>query len=355
MGTINYNRVKQLATGSGTGNLTLSGSAEPTFRTIQDTYGTDVYVTALITQGADWEIYTGWVSGTTFTRASDDEVVDSSNAGARVSWPSGDKTVSVIAVALDADVADDPNTLNLGAVHGFQPGDIVTSPSAQYGRRAWMFVGAPGDSGWWAPLPSLSYEGLDLSLNDTNKANNWGSNFGGSHNRVDYGSTTFGIGAVGVAEGNVASGGGLIDLGSNVEARGTTNNVGWLVETTNDTPKIMRFNNESGGAPFPLVNNAVARLTIRIVAVCPADDDAKSWTIECMAGTLGSVLQIIGSPVIADDFATAGASAWDVDVAVASGGVHAVVTGASGKTIYWAAQCIGPSVAVTTAYHASVW
>src|SRR5207253_5550841 len=85
-------RVKETTTTTGTGNLTLAGSAT-TFRTFNNAIGTNVlFFYAIAHQSADeWEVGEGYLSGsTTLVRV---RVLASSNSGAAVSLSSGTKDV----------------------------------------------------------------------------------------------------------------------------------------------------------------------------------------------------------------------------------------------------------------------
>lgn len=87
-------RVKETATTTGTGSLTLAGAAT-TFRTFSSVFavGAQVYY-AIVHQSADeWEVGIGTLSGaSTLTR---DKVLSSSNSNALVSFTSGTKDVFV--------------------------------------------------------------------------------------------------------------------------------------------------------------------------------------------------------------------------------------------------------------------
>jgi len=96
-------RAKQTSTTTGTGTLTLNGTAPTgfvTFRTYLETGDITYYV---IEDGSDFEVGTGTFTrggetdGTadTITRASDDIVFSSSNSNNRVSWGSGTRNVFI--------------------------------------------------------------------------------------------------------------------------------------------------------------------------------------------------------------------------------------------------------------------
>ena len=85
-------RVKDSTTTTGTGDLTLSGSAPTGFVTFNSAFGTNAYFYyAISSTGAEWEVGIGHLSGaTTLVR---DTVLASSNSGAAVSLSAGTKDV----------------------------------------------------------------------------------------------------------------------------------------------------------------------------------------------------------------------------------------------------------------------
>ena len=91
-----YDRVKDTTTTTGTGSVTLSGTAPTGFRTFADAYGTAAtqvpYVIAA-QSGADWEVGYGTLSSsTTLART---VILASSNAGAVGDVSAGTKDVFV--------------------------------------------------------------------------------------------------------------------------------------------------------------------------------------------------------------------------------------------------------------------
>lgn len=89
-------RVKDTTTTTGTGSVTLSGTAPTGFRTFANAYGTAAtqvpYVIAA-QSGADWEVGFGTLSSsTTLARTT---ILASSNAGAAVNLAAGTKDVFV--------------------------------------------------------------------------------------------------------------------------------------------------------------------------------------------------------------------------------------------------------------------
>jgi len=90
---LHADRVKDTTTTTGTGDLTLSGTAPTGFVSFNTAFGTAMYFHYTISSsgGAEWEVGTGYLSAaTTLVR---DSVQASSNAGALVSLSSGTKDV----------------------------------------------------------------------------------------------------------------------------------------------------------------------------------------------------------------------------------------------------------------------
>lgn len=85
-------RVKDTSTTTGTGDLTLSGSAPTGFQTFNAAFGTGtLFYYAIETTGADWEVGRGTLSAsTTLVRST---VLASSNGGAAVNFGAGTKTI----------------------------------------------------------------------------------------------------------------------------------------------------------------------------------------------------------------------------------------------------------------------
>lgn len=85
-------RVKDTTTTTGTGAITLAGSAPTGFQTFASAFGSSaVAVAYCIAAGSEWEVGEGTFDGTTgLTR---DTVLSSSNSGALVSFSAGTKDV----------------------------------------------------------------------------------------------------------------------------------------------------------------------------------------------------------------------------------------------------------------------
>lgn len=86
-------RVKDTTTTTGTGNITLSGTAPTGYQSFNTAFGTSVYFNYCITGGSEWETGIGHLSAsTTLVR---DTILSSSNSGSAVSFSSGTKDVFV--------------------------------------------------------------------------------------------------------------------------------------------------------------------------------------------------------------------------------------------------------------------
>lgn len=86
-------RVKDTTTTTGTGSVTLSGSAPTGYRTFASVFAVNDPIDYTIALGAEWEVGTGYLSaGTTLVR---DRVLQSSNSGALVNFSAGTKDVFV--------------------------------------------------------------------------------------------------------------------------------------------------------------------------------------------------------------------------------------------------------------------
>jgi hypothetical protein len=94
-------RVKDTTTTTGTGNITLSGTAPSGFQTFNAAFGTNVTFFYCIAAGAQWEVGQGILSAaTTLVR---EAVTASSNANALVNFSAGTKEVFVTIPAFNAE------------------------------------------------------------------------------------------------------------------------------------------------------------------------------------------------------------------------------------------------------------
>lgn len=105
-------RVRDTSTTTGTGAVTLSGTAPSGFRTFATAFGSSsTLVRYAIVGGAEWEVGTGTFNGTTgLTRES---VVASSNANALVSFSAGTKDVFSTVSAPDVEAGGNGRALAL--------------------------------------------------------------------------------------------------------------------------------------------------------------------------------------------------------------------------------------------------
>ena len=84
-------RVKDTTTTTGTGDITLSGTAPTGYQTFNAGLGTGVYFHYCIAGGAEWEVGVGYLSAaTTLVRQT---VLASSNSGSVVTFSAGTKDV----------------------------------------------------------------------------------------------------------------------------------------------------------------------------------------------------------------------------------------------------------------------
>jgi hypothetical protein len=84
-------RVKDTTTTTGTGNITLSGTAPTGYQDFNTAFGTNAYFHYCIALGSEWEVGIGYLSAsTTLVR---DSVLESSNSDAAVNFSAGTKDV----------------------------------------------------------------------------------------------------------------------------------------------------------------------------------------------------------------------------------------------------------------------
>lgn len=108
-------RVKDTTTTTGTGSLTLSGTAPTGFRSFASAMATGDSCFYCVTGGADWEVGFGTLTAsTTLART---RVIASSNSGAAVSLAAGTKDVFV---TIPAAAAPTPAASAAGALAAYQ-------------------------------------------------------------------------------------------------------------------------------------------------------------------------------------------------------------------------------------------
>ena len=84
-------RVKDTTTTTGTGNITLSGTAPTGYQSFNTAFGTNIYFTYAIVGGTEWEVGLGYLSAsTTLVRS---QVFASTNSNNAVNFSSGTKDV----------------------------------------------------------------------------------------------------------------------------------------------------------------------------------------------------------------------------------------------------------------------
>ena len=103
----------------------------------------------------------------------------------------------------------------------------------------------------------------------------------------------------------------------------------------------------SGTAPGPgntlsLQPNMTYAVEGTVVAREPATGDSKSWTFTALIsqGAAAANTAFVGTPTLSSLYASAGASAWTVNVTAntTTGALFVNVTGEAGKTIRWVAD-----------------
>jgi hypothetical protein len=141
-----FDRVKETATTTGTGNFTLLG-AVTNFQTFLSTVSTGNQFSYTIDNNGEWEIGVGVISGTgnTLERVT---VLDSSNTGALISFSSGTKNVFLINPAEVVDNFGDTNIIYNGNMDVWQENtSFGVTGSNVLTADGYRFV-AVGAAGW---------------------------------------------------------------------------------------------------------------------------------------------------------------------------------------------------------------
>lgn len=122
-------------------------------------------------------------------------------------------------------------------------------------------------------------------------------------------------------------------------------------QTTDATPTVLASNGSAAGSSNQLIlpNNSAYKVTGRVIATVTGAGDTASFTIEaCIKrGANAASTALVGTPVVVQDFADAGAVTWTIGVTAdtTNGALAITATGASSTTIRW--NCMLDSTEVT--------
>lgn len=345
MTVYNANRIKQTVTGSGTGTLTL-GAAETGYRACTTDFVSNLRFRALIEQGNEWEISQVSHNGSgTLTRHL---CLQSSNANAFVSFPSGDKTLSFVALAVP--ILDTvPSSATHDSDAGYCRGDIVLAPTPEDPTSnsgtlaAYIAVDVTPTYSLWVPLPRFGSEGDDPG--------DVGLQLTGRYNSPVPRGVAVGVGGMSLANNDCVAIGGGYAFTVGVEKVRATTNIITLSARTSDATETQLGHNFGASLDTILVWDGPTRISAKVVAFEPATGDTKEWTVEALARhTQGyAALDLIGTPTVTSAFASAGAAAWSVAVAVdfANSRLELNVTGEAAHDIVWAATVIATGIDYT--------
>lgn len=93
MAQVTADRVKDTTTTTGTGSVTLSGTAPTGYRTFASVMNTNDNCYYCIVAGAEWEVGYGTLTASTTLERS--RIISSSNSGSAVSFSAGSKDVFI--------------------------------------------------------------------------------------------------------------------------------------------------------------------------------------------------------------------------------------------------------------------
>lgn len=359
---VHADRVSETSTTTGTGTLTLSGLASKAgMRTFAAAGITSAWVHYCISDDAgNWEVGRGLIGdvGTTLSRsASHSEVFASSNAGALVDFPAGDKSVELVLPAnlltKQIHYSLSQPTVNDDRDDGFfdgsiwivedPPGDGVTDTFTQ------MFY---MDSSWptaadWKPIGLVIGRGT-TSTDRCLTVPDWVTNF-----RWDFtGLNSFNLGGWNSSRATHCA---AFGEAANLQNRdsiaiGAGRTTGQTVDGGHQAEIIAQKGQTTDATPTKLGNvldpcfeqheNGAATYLIQIVGYEPATGDCFSQEIRALVSRATGTCTIVAQATTAVG-ASAGAAAW---------------TATLGTTAYPGTGAEGPSVTVTgEAAHTIEW
>lgn len=332
--------VKETSTTTGTGAYALLGAVSG-FRAFDDVVGTpsvDAFVPYVARMGAAFEVGIGELTATgTLARVS---ILESSNAGAAVSWAAGTKDVycalggqqlTIGRHNVGQGAGGPPNTGN-NYTYGYSTGSLW-----EYGGQYWI-CGNPGYSGnalaQWHPLVTYALLPWDnavadspwgLGIGDWNLRNAAAVNacvIGGRAGAVDYSNSM--VQGLGYSA--------TTNIGDHQRVH-----VGAVGETANATP-VSIYNDNNAALPLTVPQNSLIAVIGVVAARNNTDDVCKMWELKFAVKRLTT-----GNPALVGSLtktvvgADAGAATWDVDIIIniTADSFELQVTGEAAKTIFW--------------------
>lgn len=345
--------VKETSTTTGTGNYTLGGAAtnHRTFASVVTPSATAL-VPYIARMGAEFEAGIGLLSASsTLQRVG---IYESSNSGSAVNWAAGTKEIymgnggAAQATGRHNVLAD--NTLQPGVGDNYADGYSYGSLWRQtVSGRSVMWIctnpGAPGLPNATWQVFAVPYNAMLPMLTDGVLATDGypgGIQIGYGDDYVKSGSGAYGV--TGVGGGGVTDWSGALLQGTNFGwstlGESQTVRIGGVANTTDATTTAIDWMGDGAQTTLPIQASTALAFTGRVVVREEATGDCKAWDIAFLikrASTGDPAL--VGSLTKTVIAADAGASAWDIAVAIdtANDGVQLTVTGEAAHTLRWSA------------------
>jgi hypothetical protein len=311
-----YDLVEQTSTTTGTSGYVMSGTVtgRRAFSALTDG---DLVPYGAVDDAGGYEFGFGtWSSGTsTLARTL---VLNSSNSDAAVSWAAGTRRIYLTTHA---------NVMDLCAMR-HNVGLTASVPTADDDSNAGYGVGSQ-----WLTTNGALYVCADASAG----AAVWARSLVSQASSAIDGSKFTAPGYIDMANDPAPRATRGVIMGNYAEASMQSSLVSWGLVTTSESPMALLDKDASVdvvGLDLSGTDGTIALDFLVVAAENAAGGDRKAWKVTAAVISQSGTITI-GTPTITVLHATAGASAWDVDVDQETGLVFILATGEAATTIRW--------------------
>lgn len=195
-------------------------------------------------------------------------------------------------------------------------------------------------SGGWSNSNAGQYATIAGGSNNTNQGSHYATIVGGHYNKLTPNaqwSVVMGYYGVANIRNSVVHGGGVFSSEGDAQAE----QIILLATTLGATQAEMATVGVSAGdaSAFALPNDSASTFEIQVVArqISTTPGDQSGWLIRGVVRNNGGTSTLVGTPLITNVGATAGATTWAVALGISGARVTISVTGEAGKNIRWVA------------------